>query len=272
MPSLCGRVRDIRLCVILTTTILVGGAYAQSRTPTKGAPPIPQAPVVVDKRVLFLVKGVLSFPAEARASAISKRITEISKDFSFKPESLSVTDTAAATDIAANDVVVMSVTDEDAALAGKPRQELANDYAQRIRAEIVALWKDYILGLLLSLGSSSAVANAVAGVILTYMRAFKLGDRVKIADTMGDVIEKTLLVTRIRTIKNVDITIANSMVMGAHIIIQCLKRSIRVDPTYLRNHWARCPLEESTRTAHQRSARDQSHLEGSAAIHIADCA
>ena len=73
------------------------------------------------------------------------------------------------------------------------------------------------LGVLLSLGSTSAVANIVAGVILTYMRAFKLGDRVKIAETVGDVVEKTLLVTRIRTIKNVDTTIPNAMVLGSHI-------------------------------------------------------
>lgn len=74
------------------------------------------------------------------------------------------------------------------------------------------------LGVLFSLGSSSAVANIVAGIILTYMRAFKLGDRVKIADTVGDVVEKTLLITRIRTIKNVDITVPNAMVLGSHII------------------------------------------------------
>lgn len=74
------------------------------------------------------------------------------------------------------------------------------------------------LGILLSLGSTSAVANVVAGVVLTYMRPFKIGDRVKIADTTGDVIEKTLLVTRVRTIKNADITIPNSMVLGSHII------------------------------------------------------
>lgn len=73
------------------------------------------------------------------------------------------------------------------------------------------------LGVLFSLGSTSAVANVVAGVILTYMRAFTLGDRVKIAETVGDVVEKTLLVTRIRTIKNVDITIPNAMVLGSHI-------------------------------------------------------
>jgi len=74
------------------------------------------------------------------------------------------------------------------------------------------------LGILFSLGSSSAISNMVAGIVLTYMRPFKIGDRVKIAETMGDVVEKTLLVTRIRTNKNVDITVPNAMVLGSHII------------------------------------------------------
>lgn len=73
------------------------------------------------------------------------------------------------------------------------------------------------LGILLSLGSTAAVANMVAGIVLTYMRPFREGDRVKIAETTGDVIQRTLLVTRIRTIKNVDVTIPNSMVLGTHI-------------------------------------------------------
>jgi small-conductance mechanosensitive channel len=74
------------------------------------------------------------------------------------------------------------------------------------------------LGILLSLGSTAAIANIVAGAALTYMRPFNVGDRVKIADTTGDVLEKTLLVTRIRTIKNVEVTIPNSMVLGSHMI------------------------------------------------------
>jgi small-conductance mechanosensitive channel len=73
-------------------------------------------------------------------------------------------------------------------------------------------------GVLLSLGSTAAVANMVAGVVITYMRAFQIGDRVKIADAVGDVVEKTLFVTRVRTIKNVDITIPNAMVLSNHII------------------------------------------------------
>lgn len=72
------------------------------------------------------------------------------------------------------------------------------------------------IGFLFSLGSSSVVANIVAGVVLTYTRAFGPGDRVKIADTVGDVIEKTLLVTRVRTIKNVEVTIPNSLVLQSH--------------------------------------------------------
>jgi small-conductance mechanosensitive channel len=74
------------------------------------------------------------------------------------------------------------------------------------------------VGVLLSLGSTAATANLVAGVVLTYMRPFRVGDRVKIADTTGDVLEKTLLVTRIRTIKNEDITVPNAMVLSSHIV------------------------------------------------------
>jgi len=74
------------------------------------------------------------------------------------------------------------------------------------------------LGILLSFGSAGAISNIIAGVVLTYMHPFRDGDRVKIADTVGDVMERTLLVTRIRTIKNVDISIPNSMVLGSHLI------------------------------------------------------
>lgn len=74
------------------------------------------------------------------------------------------------------------------------------------------------LGLLLSLGSASAVANVIGGVVMVYMRPFQIGDRVKIADTVGDVVEKTLLVTRVRTPKGMDVTIPNSMVLGSHIV------------------------------------------------------
>ncbi|MET4073806.1 mechanosensitive ion channel family protein [Hymenobacter sp. UYCo722] len=72
------------------------------------------------------------------------------------------------------------------------------------------------LGFLLTFGSAGSLSNIVAGLVLTYMRAFKLGDRVKIGDVTGDIIERSLLVTRVRTIKNEEITIPNSSVMSSH--------------------------------------------------------
>ncbi|MBB6498452.1 mechanosensitive ion channel family protein [Pedobacter cryoconitis] len=74
------------------------------------------------------------------------------------------------------------------------------------------------LGILISLGSSSAITNIVAGLVITYMRPFKIGDRVKIGEVVGDVLEKTMLVTRIKTIKNEDITVPNSMVLSSSTI------------------------------------------------------
>ena len=75
-----------------------------------------------------------------------------------------------------------------------------------------------LLGVLFSLGSTSAISNIIAGLALTYTRAFTIGDRVKIGDNKGDVLEKTLLVTRLRTIKNVDISIHNSLILNSPII------------------------------------------------------
>lgn len=72
-------------------------------------------------------------------------------------------------------------------------------------------------GVLLSLGSTSAIANVVAGIVITYMRPFMLGDRVRIGETVGDVIEKSLLVTKIRTLKNEDVTIPNATIINTHL-------------------------------------------------------
>lgn len=74
------------------------------------------------------------------------------------------------------------------------------------------------VGFLLSLGSTSLVTNIVSGIVLTYTRGMRIGDRVKIGGTVGDVIERTLLVTRIRTIKNVVVTIPNGMVLNNEIV------------------------------------------------------
>jgi small-conductance mechanosensitive channel len=74
------------------------------------------------------------------------------------------------------------------------------------------------VGVLVSLGSSSAIANAVAGLVITYMRPFKVGDRIKIGDVTGDVIEKTILVTRLKTIKNEEVTIPNLTILQGNTV------------------------------------------------------
>ena len=74
------------------------------------------------------------------------------------------------------------------------------------------------LGVLFSLGSTSAIANVVGGIILIYTRSFQLGDKISIGDVIGDVIEKGLLVTRIRTPANRIITIPNSSLLNTNVI------------------------------------------------------
>jgi len=72
------------------------------------------------------------------------------------------------------------------------------------------------IGLVVSLGSSTVIGNILAGFIITYMRPFKVGDRIKLNETEGNVIEKTPFVTRLRTPKNEIVTIPNSFMMSSH--------------------------------------------------------
>jgi len=74
------------------------------------------------------------------------------------------------------------------------------------------------LGFLFTFGSAGSLSNVIAGLVLTYMRLFKIGDRVMIGGISGDVIEKNMLVTRVRTTKNEIISIPNSTVMNSHTI------------------------------------------------------
>ena len=74
------------------------------------------------------------------------------------------------------------------------------------------------VGLIISLGSSTVIGNVIAGLVITYLRPFKLGDRIQLNDTTGNVIEKTPLVTRIKTPKNEVVTIPNSFIMSSHTV------------------------------------------------------
>ena len=75
-----------------------------------------------------------------------------------------------------------------------------------------------LIGLLFSITSASILGNLVAGFALTFTRAFQVGDRIRVGDNAGDVVEKTMAVTKIRTIKNEIITIPNSKISASEVI------------------------------------------------------
>ena len=75
-----------------------------------------------------------------------------------------------------------------------------------------------LLGLIVSLGSSSIIANIIAGYSMAYRRPFKVGDPVKINDTVGEVIEIRVLVTRLRSLKNEEIVIPNTSILSGEVI------------------------------------------------------
>ena len=74
------------------------------------------------------------------------------------------------------------------------------------------------LGVIFSLGSTSVFANVVAGYTIIYRRGFKIGDRIRIDDIIGEVIERSILATRLRSLKNEEIIIPNSTVLNSSII------------------------------------------------------
>jgi small-conductance mechanosensitive channel len=68
------------------------------------------------------------------------------------------------------------------------------------------------LGLMVTLGSSGLVNQVMGGFMVTYSRALRLGDFVRIGDVEGTVIHLGLLSTKIRTVRNEEVTIPNAVV------------------------------------------------------------
>jgi len=73
------------------------------------------------------------------------------------------------------------------------------------------------VGALVTFGSSGVIGNLLAGILLTYARAFKVGDVVRIEGVYGKITEKTLLITRVVTSGKEHVTIPNSKVLAASV-------------------------------------------------------
>jgi small-conductance mechanosensitive channel len=74
------------------------------------------------------------------------------------------------------------------------------------------------IGVVFSLGSSSMISNIIAGYMMTYRRAFKVGDRIKVGDAFGEVVEMRLQVTHLRSIKNEEIVVPNSQILAGEVV------------------------------------------------------
>ncbi len=75
-----------------------------------------------------------------------------------------------------------------------------------------------MLGLVFSLGSSSVIGNLIAGQSLAFRRAFRVGDRVKIGEHIGEVTEIRLMSTFLRTPKNEQVVIPNSLILNGEVV------------------------------------------------------
>jgi small-conductance mechanosensitive channel len=71
-----------------------------------------------------------------------------------------------------------------------------------------------LVGLMVSLGSSSLVAQAGSGLILTYTRTFREGEYVRIDEHEGTVTHMGMFATRIRTGLGEELTLSNSLILG----------------------------------------------------------
>lgn len=74
------------------------------------------------------------------------------------------------------------------------------------------------IGVIFSLGSTAIIGNLVAGLVITYMRPFLIGDMIKVGDKMGSVVQKTTFAVKIRTSKKELITIPNSSILTSQIV------------------------------------------------------
>ncbi len=75
-----------------------------------------------------------------------------------------------------------------------------------------------LLGVLISIGSSSMISSLVAGYTMTYRRTFRKGDRIRVGDTYGDVVDSRLMVTTVRTLKNELVVVPNSEILGKSVV------------------------------------------------------
>jgi small-conductance mechanosensitive channel len=70
------------------------------------------------------------------------------------------------------------------------------------------------VGLMLSIGASGVVNQAVSGLMLMYTKGLRPGEFVQVGETEGTVTSVGFLTTRIETLRNVEVTLPNAFLVG----------------------------------------------------------
>ncbi|MDF0666095.1 MAG: mechanosensitive ion channel [Nitrospira sp.] len=177
--------RPFRLCVLVL--LLVGAAIDRSfaaeqraiPTPTAASELIPMAPVRLDGRVLFKVRGVSAFPAEQRAGLTEQRLRDIASNESLPLDSLHVEERRDRSLLKFSDELVMTVYDADAEIEGVSRHLLAEAYQRRIKTELAVYRHDRNPEILLThtiyaVGATTAFLLSVYLLVLGFRRADRL--------------------------------------------------------------------------------------------------
>lgn len=96
------------------------------------------------------------------------------------------------------------------------------------------------VGTIIGFSSRNTISNAIAGILLLSSRPFKIGDRIRPSsndDLIGDVLEISILYTKLRTIRNELVTVPNQMLLQQQIInysgLDVIACSIEVSLTYM---------------------------------------
>ncbi|MGZ5510581.1 MAG: mechanosensitive ion channel family protein [Nitrososphaeraceae archaeon] len=97
-------------------------------------------------------------------------------------------------------------------------------------------------GTIIGFSSRNTISNAIAGILLLSSRPFKLGDRIRTTEDeslVGDVVEITLLYTKIKTVRNELVTIPNQTLLQRQIVnysgLEVLAITVELSMTYNNN-------------------------------------
>ena len=97
-------------------------------------------------------------------------------------------------------------------------------------------------GTIIGFSSRNTISNAIAGILLLSSRPFKIGDRIRTTEDdslVGDVIEISLLYTKIKTVRNELVAIPNQTLLQRQIVnysaLDILATTIEVSAVYDNN-------------------------------------